>query len=108
MDAWREAHRRGERPRGPSDKIRDIGEIVGRRDDGVADPHEDYEKDGFVVSDSDGAEGDVAGDAAESEASTHRSRRPGNGGHSEEEEGWETRRHTAQVSRSSSFAYHTI
>ena len=93
MEDWRKAHRRGRRPRGPSDKVRDVGEIVGRRDDGVADPNEEYEKDSFIASDSEEVEEDLAEDASTSEASTSH-RKPGS---ENSVEGWEKQSHTANV-----------
>ena len=93
MEDWRKAHRRGRRPRGPSDKVRDVGEIVGRRDDGVADPNEQYEKDSFIASDSEEVEEDLAEDASTSEASTSH-RKPGS---ENSVEGWEKQSHTANV-----------
>ncbi|VDC02550.1 unnamed protein product [Peniophora sp. CBMAI 1063] len=51
MDDWRNGHRRSYRARGPSDKVRDVGLRLTRKDDGAIDSNEEYEKDGFVVSD---------------------------------------------------------
>ncbi|KZV77102.1 hypothetical protein PENSPDRAFT_176124 [Peniophora sp. CONT] len=68
MDEWREAHRRTYRARGPSTKIRDVGDRLTRRDEGVIDPNEEYEKDGFVVSDE---EEEEAGSSADVTAGGH-------------------------------------